>query len=281
MTDNTASPAKSRFSFGTALSDTFGFVFGGFTNLVSLSWVLFALVCLIGALWIAAVFLSANVRSDVPLYIVGGLGILGVLASFFAYYIVIARNFLFGEQNPPVAGLFWPVVGRGFLLSLLIVACAVVLLLPAIIFAGIGAAIEYQKTGSAASSILFIASGVLALAGLVGLVYLIGRWSTWLISTIAERQQTLREAWRVTAGAGFRILAGLIVVGIAFGVIDLALETVLSLLLRLPGTFSEMLTASQSLVAVFIVLLGKIVVYFLQTAASAAYAGSVFRQTFR
>lgn len=265
-------------SFGTALSDTFGYVFGGFSNLFSLSWVLFALVCLIAAFWIGAVAVSLGIGNEVPLYIAGALCLIGIVIAFFVYYILIARNFLFGEANPPVARLFWPTLGRGFLVSLLICAFAFVLLLPAMIAAGVGVAILYQNPASSAAAVLFILAAVFGIAGIVGVVYLVGRWATYLISTVAERPQSLREAWRTTAGAGFRILAGLLVVGLAFGAIDLALESVLTLVLRLPGEFSSMLTGSQPLLPVFVVLLGKIAIYFLQTAASAAYAGSVYRQ---
>lgn len=276
-------PAANPFSLVTALSDAFTYVLAGFPNFLRLSWkfLLFAVVA--AALFFVAIGFFARSENEVGLYVASGCAIfLGLLVSV-AYYIVVARNWLLGETAPRFLPVYPAFLLRVVVLTVLLLAVMAAIFGP-VIAAGIAGFGYFDDSKSELSTAVVVLAVitliVVAIFAVIAGLYIAGRLMPWMVAAAIEKPQTLGEAWRATKGAGLRIMAGMLGLTVLFMIVDTAIETALSPLLGIRSDAFENIAASGvSLIALFVLLLSKILIYFPQTAASMVYCASVYRQT--
>jgi hypothetical protein len=274
-------PARRPFSAITALSDAFTYILQGFVPLWRLSWRFLAFVCAVSAALFLALWRIASEDNEIAVHVIVGVGILLAFLVSTAYYIIVVRHWLLGEANPPVLRVYLPFLFRIFVLTLLLVAVVAIVFAPAFL-AGL-AGIDFLSGESEPS-------GALVIAGIIGLIfvtllalllamYLAGRLTPWLVAAAVERPLGIAQAWGATRGAGIRIAAGAVCLAIAFGIVDITIDTSVSPILGVTSDAFELLYRGELLLPLFVLLLLKLAVYFLQFAASMVYCGSVYRQT--
>jgi hypothetical protein len=277
-----AQPKLNPFSLITALSDAADYVFGGFLQLVRLSWVYFLFVCATAALLFILIGLLAAREMETGVYVVIGIGLLlGFLVSN-AYYILIIRNWLLGEERPRVLPVYGIFILRVIVLSLIVIAAIAAVFVP-IFVAGIAGASLFDD-GQSEPPVWIIVLAIVALIALVivallAALYLAGRLSPWFVAAAAGHPLTLRDSWRATQGAGIRIAAGMLALTILFAVLDVMIETALSPILGINSEAFEKIATGASLPALYVIVLAKVAVFFPQAAASMIFCASIFRQT--
>lgn len=266
----------------TALSDAFTYIIQGFVPFFRLSWKYFAFVCVAGAALFAAVHWLVRNENETAVYVLSGSGlILGFLVSV-AYYVVIVRNWLLAEEHPAVLRVYPKFLLRTVLLTLMLVVVAAAVILPA--FVGGIALFDYFIEETDEPSTALVIGGIIGLIvlGLIAValvIYLAGRLITWFVAAAVQSPLTAAGAWRSTKGAGFRIMGGMIVLALAFGIVDITIETSLGPLLGITSDSFDLFFKGEKLIPLFVLFLLKMLVYFPQVAASMVFCGSLYRQT--
>lgn len=276
------SAASNPCSVVSALSDAANYVFGGFQAFfrLSLRFLLFAVGC--AALVFAGISIFARSGNEIAVYVLVGTGLLvGFLISS-AYYIVVVRNWLFGESDPQFVPFFGRFLIRVAALAVIMLAVMAAIFAPALAI-GIGALEFFTGTDETSPPIgLFIIAiialfAVVLFAVLAG-IFVAGRLSPWLVAAAAGAPLTLGGAWHATRGAGIRIAGGMLGLTLIFAVLDLMIEAALSPALGLTSEAFENIATGAALPALFVLLLAKILVYFPQSAASMVYCASIYKQ---
>jgi hypothetical protein len=263
------------FSLGEALGDALSTV-TRIPLIFRITWPVLAAMLAIAALQVAVFAIypvsqeelqrsAALFRRTMTINIVFGIA---YFMAQIAMSVVVARAYL------SVTPLWhWPDYGWSvartiglILLSVLTgVVIAFVVILPAeLLLRGLG--IE-----SAAPRVMLI----IGLA--VTVFYLASRVSTWVISRGVGHPQTLSESWNATRGAGFKILAGLIVLVLIFFVIVIALTAASAFLLYL---LNQLPTPEQPFtVGYFVFALIQFVLGVILSAVGTVYIANVLKQT--
>lgn len=268
----------------TALADAFTYIIQGFIPLWQLSWRYVAFTCVAAAAFFAAIAWFARAENELAIHILVGVGLLLAFLVSVAYYIVVVRNWLLSEQDPAVRRVYPKFLLRVVLLTLALVAIMAAIFLPAMI--GGFALFDYLTPDTDEPSGALVIAGIIALvlvalAAVVFGVYLAGRLTPWFTAAAVGSPLTAAQSWRATKAAGLRILGGMLVLAIAFGIIDITIEQSLSPLLGVTSDAFDLLYKGEKLVSLFVLVLLKIAVYFPQVAASMVYCGSIFRQISR
>jgi hypothetical protein len=263
------------FSLSTALSDGWRYVFGAFPAFVRVSWVYFVSAVIAG---LAITTLSYVFPSNEPVhYTAGTVAVLFIMVLSVAYYVAATRHYLLGEQTPRIWPCLPTVVVRIFLYTVVILA---VLAVAVVIALGMTFAMAYW---TALEEEVVDTLGTLAIIGfviiaLIFVFYITARVCLWFVAPCIGKPMSLRESWAATRVGHLRIFAGLLIIGIPFGVLDAAVEAAPPAILRSSEDIFQMMFAGNYPVAVSLALIAKIIVYFIQFGIYAGFAGSVYRQ---
>lgn len=278
-------PAVNPFSLVTALSDAFNYLFAGFQNFFRLSWKFLLFVVVMSAVFFTAIAMLARAQNDLGFYAVTGVAILLALLTSVAYYIVISRNWLLSETEPKILPVYPLFLFRAVMLTVILLAVMAAIFGPLLV-AGIYA-LEYfddPKNEISTAMIVFaiVAIVIVAIAAVVAGLFFAGRLIPWMVAAAVGRPLTLREAWNMTKGAGWRIVGGMFGLTLLFMLVDFSIESSLYPVLGIKSDAFENISLSDvSLPALFVLLLSKILIYFPQTAISMVFCASVYKQTLR
>jgi hypothetical protein len=208
-----------RFSLGSALSESLRYAIPGIGHALKISWWLFVVTLVVLAIIVAIVggIFGFDELGDGEYSAAKALRDLGVsavsLMSGAAFLTILARDYVLRESPPRLFPVFWPVLLRYFVVTLLIIAIVIVLALAmaGIIFGLIASGAEGRN---ALTDFLF--AYVPFFGGLLIVGYCLCRLITWTPSRAVDQPQTFGEAWRATAGAtAWKILAGLAIIVIS------------------------------------------------------------------
>jgi hypothetical protein len=265
------------FSLNIALGESFSYVFSRYAEFAELSWKYFAASTLAGILVIA---LTYAYPADLTVYATAGTAaIILIMLLSIAYYIATTRQVLLSEQNPVVIPYF-PATFVRFLLYTLATLLTLAVALAFAIAAGVLATLYWSDVDEATIDTATnsgIAVSILIWLG--GVFYISGRICGWLVAPTIAKPLTLRESWRATSGAGLRILLGLLLIGIIFGLLDFVVEAIPPFVLGSADDMYELMFQGRGPLAVALAFAAKVAIYLIQIALFAAYAGSVYRQT--
>lgn len=268
MSDMIAARPAPRFALGSALKAALGYVFNDFFGFVRFSWVAFALAILLMVVTVTLAGIVGMRAGETAAHAVLALGtLLGVL-FLVGYTIMVSRNFLFGEPSPPIREVYSQVLLRAIGFTAIVAGAAIVFFIPVIIIAVL----------AATSTMGVVAIVTASIAAVLGMIYISSRLITWIVSAAAGQPLSLRNAWQSTAGAGIKIAIGMIVIGALFGLLDFGVTDGLGLLLGINLGMVELISAGQKLAVILLVLIGKVIVALMQTAATAVFSASVYRQ---
>lgn len=276
MTD-IPSNLQSRFSLKVALKDSLGLVFNNFFAFVRFTWVNFAVLSLIVVVtvFLAGIVASTSEAGAVLLVCVGAVACALILLG---HIIIVTRNYVLGELDPPVLRVFGRVFLRAILLALILIGAVLVSVLVIALIIGVAFGMRDASYFEQNPLVALAVLGVFLIA-LLPVLYLVARLNTWIPAAAVERSQSLGEAWRVTKGAALKIFAGLLLIGIVSGFLDWGVGDGLASLLSINTRSFETMFVRQQLPSILIWSLVKLGIYFMTITASALFSASVFRQT--
>jgi hypothetical protein len=247
-------PVPHRISLSQALSESYGYFFKRFGHILRISWQLLAAMVVALLIFMCIASLLPPLPTTPGATIEPGVfwlhwittmsfGIV-LMLIYLAFFIVVARDYLLNEKPPRFAGVYPAVLLRTIALLFILMACIVAITFPAMLVAGTA-----LNAPGIASKIIGVSMIVLAM---IGSFYVMSRWSTWIVSHAVGRPQNLGEAWNSTSKSAFKIIAGVIVIGLSVLPVAIVLGLAGSLIQNAVGPVTPGTLSGQALILLFL-----------------------------
>jgi hypothetical protein len=273
MSDMSSTPG---FSLKAALSESLRYAVPGIGHVFKITWpVLLAFIATLVVLSVlfSAIFGFGEIVQRRPYstgrFVFDIINFMVSLSFGTALLVIITRDYLLQESPVRLFSTFWPVMLRYLLLMLIFVVGFIVFII-VVVFAGILLGAALGPTAVDIISIPFM------LLSVVGFGYLFCRIISWVTSCAVGYPQTLRQAWRATAGAtAWKILGGLVLIVLITAAALLAFVLLSAFMIYAVDKIS-IVGAIPFAIVLFVALT---VVYMMFIALITVYPANIFKQT--